>query len=298
MPICSAATPDLSSARAPRRQVRALPACPRSKKRMAPRARASGHVSRRACAQMRERRLRDIGEGRRQLLDATVGQAAQIVHRPLERRERRAVRLVGHRHGHLAAAGECLQERPLRARQVLEAVREDRLAAPGLELSGDAFAASGAKIAVPCRADLAPSICGIQPRARLEVVRVSKPESSSPTVASSESAKPPKRAERPRPLSDWPASARRTMRARCASVATGRESPPPRASRLKRSSNVPIEPPSRAGWMANSSRSRSSTSDRFGTIRYGSRGSASRYRRSRSATFPALAGPVMRFRPN
>jgi len=33
-------------------------------------------------------------------------------------------------------------------------------------------------------------------------------------------------------------------------------------------------------------------------MRNGSRGSTSRYRRSRSATFPAFAGPVMRFRPN
>ena len=80
--------------------------------------------------------------------------------------------------------------------------------------------------------------------------------------------------------------------------ATGRESLLPRASRLKRSSKVPIDPPSRkAGWPA-AHALRSSTSDRLGTIRYGSRGSASRYRRSRSETFPALAGPVMRFRPN
>ena len=125
--------------------------------------------------EMCERRLRDIGEGRRQLLDATVGQAAQIVHRPAERRERRAVRLVGHRHGHLAAAGECLQERPLRAGQVLEAVREDRLAAPGLELSGDTFRRMPAqKIAVPHAEPVElPSICGIQRRElALEVVRV------------------------------------------------------------------------------------------------------------------------------
>ena len=99
----------------------------------------------------------------------------QIVHRPAERRERSAARLVGHRHGHLAAAGECLQERPLRAGQVLEAVREDRLAAPGVELSGDTFRRMPAQeIAVPHAEPVElPAICGIQRRElALEVVRV------------------------------------------------------------------------------------------------------------------------------
>src|SRR3954454_7997340 len=67
--------------------------------------------------------------------------------------------------------------------------------------------------------------------------------------------------------------------------------------REKRSSNVPIEPAKSAGCSSSRSRSTRSTSDRFGTIRYGSSSRASRYRRSRSATFPAFAGPVIRVRP-
>src|SRR4029077_18044251 len=44
---------------------------------------------------------------------------------------------VGHRHCHLAASGERLQEGPLCSGQILEAVGEDGLAAPGIELAGN-----------------------------------------------------------------------------------------------------------------------------------------------------------------
>jgi hypothetical protein len=96
----------------------------------------------------------------------------------VRRSECSTARLVRHRHGHLAAAGERLQQRPLRARQVLEAVGEDRLAAPGVELPGDSFRRTAAQeIAVPHAepVELAP-IRGIQRRQlAAEIVRVEQP---------------------------------------------------------------------------------------------------------------------------
>ena len=86
--------------------------------------------------EMRKRRLHDLVEGRLELLDATISKAGEIFHRPAKRGERSTARLIWHRDGHFASAGERLQQRPFRAGQILEAVREDRLAVPSVELVG------------------------------------------------------------------------------------------------------------------------------------------------------------------
>src|SRR5262249_60182872 len=59
------------------------------------------------------------------------------VGRSLERRKGWAARLVRQGDRDLGATGKRLQERPLRARQVLEAVGEDGAALPRAELAGE-----------------------------------------------------------------------------------------------------------------------------------------------------------------
>ena len=86
---------------------------------------------------MSELGRRDVAVSRRQLLDAPRRERAQILGRARQRFERRPVRLVRKRDRDLGAAGKRLEQRPLCAGQVLEAVREDRPIAPGLELAGD-----------------------------------------------------------------------------------------------------------------------------------------------------------------
>ena len=71
----------------------------------------------------------------RQLLDAALGEAGQGVGRAAERREGGAARLVRKRDGHLGTAGQRLDQPPLGRGQVLEAVGEDRLGLPGLEVA-------------------------------------------------------------------------------------------------------------------------------------------------------------------
>ena len=75
----------------------------------------------------------------RQLLDAPGGQAREIADRALQSRKRGSAGLVRDRHGHLRPRGERLQQRPLRCGQVFEAVREDGLAVPGLEIVREAL---------------------------------------------------------------------------------------------------------------------------------------------------------------
>ena len=81
-----------------------------------------------------QRGMREVVEARRHDLDAPVGERAQVVHRRPQRIERRAPRLEGHGNRHVGATCERAQELPLGAGQILEAVREDGLAAPGVEL--------------------------------------------------------------------------------------------------------------------------------------------------------------------
>ena len=76
---------------------------------------------------------------RRQLLDPTVGEAGQVVGRTSERREGVPAGLVRQRDGHLCPRGESLEQGPLGAGQILEAVGEDRARLPGREVAGRAL---------------------------------------------------------------------------------------------------------------------------------------------------------------
>ena len=97
-----------------------------------PRASRSGVTKERAL-QMREWSRARTGV-RRQLF-AALGERVQVVGGPRERGEGVAPGLVGQRHGHLGTRGQRLQQRPLSAGEVLEAVREDGLGAPGVEVA-------------------------------------------------------------------------------------------------------------------------------------------------------------------
>ena len=98
---------------------------------------------------MRERRRPNL-RFRRQLLDARRSQPREVVGRPLQRRERRPSRLVRQRNGDLGSSGKRFQERPLGAREVFEAVGEDRPPLPGAQLAGQAFGRSAAlEVPVP-----------------------------------------------------------------------------------------------------------------------------------------------------
>ncbi len=125
--------------------------------------------------QVCECRRGDLVESRAELLDAPVREGREIVHRAAERRERGPAGFVRDRHRHLGAAGERLQQPPLRAGQILEAVCEDGFAAPGIEVVGDALGSVTAKqVAVPQieAVELAP-IRGVERgQLALEVVRV------------------------------------------------------------------------------------------------------------------------------
>ncbi len=83
---------------------------------------------------MRERRRRHHLVARRQLLDRAGSQTGEILGRPPQCREDRPPGLVGKRDGDLGPSGQRLEQGPLRTGEVLEAVREDRLAVPGVEL--------------------------------------------------------------------------------------------------------------------------------------------------------------------
>ena len=87
---------------------------------------------------------------RRKLLDPAVGQPGEVVRGARERREGIAARLVRQRDGHVGARGERLEQRPLGAGQVLEAVREDGPRLPGAEVTGGALGRVPAlELAVP-----------------------------------------------------------------------------------------------------------------------------------------------------
>jgi len=68
------------------------------------------------------------------LLDVAGGQAGEILGRPPERGEYRPSRLVRQRDCDLGPRGQRLEQRPLRAGEVLEPVGEDRLAVPRFEV--------------------------------------------------------------------------------------------------------------------------------------------------------------------
>jgi hypothetical protein len=85
-----------------------------------------------------------------ELLDRTSCEPGQIVDGPLERGERNAARLVGDRDGDVGSGGKRLEQRPLRGRQILEAVGEDRLVVPGGEVGAQELGGAAAEpIAIP-----------------------------------------------------------------------------------------------------------------------------------------------------
>src|SRR5204863_4715367 len=102
----------------------------------------------------------------------------EVIRGAPERIEGDAPGLVGQRDGDLRAAGERLQERPLRSRQVLEAVREDRAPVPRVELGLEAFGRVAAlEVAVP---ELEPvelgAIGGVEPgQIAVEISRIDEP---------------------------------------------------------------------------------------------------------------------------
>ncbi len=100
--------------------------------------------------EMGERRVGDFVEARRQFLDPAVREPCEVLDRPLDGRERRSARLIGNRDRHVGAAGERLQQPPLGAGQVLEAVRVDGATLPGGEVAADPLSrARPQQVAVP-----------------------------------------------------------------------------------------------------------------------------------------------------
>ena len=86
----------------------------------------------------------------RERLDVVAGETRQVVGGALERAEGRAQGLVGKRDDDIRASGERLEQPPLRAREILEPVGEDRLRAPGAELARDQVGGARAcQLAVP-----------------------------------------------------------------------------------------------------------------------------------------------------
>ena len=72
-----------------------------------------------------------------QLLDRSLGETREVLDRPFERCEGSTTRLVRDRHGDVGTSREGLEQGPLRCREILEAVGEDRCAVPGAEVAGE-----------------------------------------------------------------------------------------------------------------------------------------------------------------
>ena len=102
--------------------------------------------------QMGERGVAVLRCACRKLLDPPACQRGEVLLRAAERCERRAPGLVGQRDGHVRPSRQRLEQPPLRARQVLEAVGEDRTAVPGVQLGPQALdGATPEQVAVPER---------------------------------------------------------------------------------------------------------------------------------------------------
>ena len=139
---------------------------------------------RRLVARLLEERALEVRErgrvgagagGGRQLLDPPVGEAREVLGRPAQRGKGHAARLVRQRDAHLRATGERLEERPLGAGQVLEAVREDRPPAPRGEVGREPLGGTAAQhVAVPRgeTVELAPVPRVQLPEVALAIVRL------------------------------------------------------------------------------------------------------------------------------
>ena len=85
--------------------------------------------------EVRECRRSHLAVRGRKLFDPAVREVGEVLGGALERREGSATLLVRQRHGDVGATGERLEQRPLGRGEVLEAVGEDGLAVPRVELS-------------------------------------------------------------------------------------------------------------------------------------------------------------------
>ena len=172
-----------------------------------------------------ERRVRVVGVARRQLLDPPGGEPRQVGGRALERREDEPPGLVLQRHGDVHPPGERLEQPPLRAAQVLEAVGVDRPAVPGGEIVREPARRRGRAEGRGPRARAGRALRGIAGRARRGRRRASSgssnPASSSATAVPSASPNPANRADAPSSPSFAPDTTRRRISERCASPATG-----------------------------------------------------------------------------
>ena len=92
-----------------------------------------------------QRRRQILGGTRRKVDDVAVRERRQIAGGPGERRVHGAAGLVRQRDVDVGARRERLEEPPLRAREVLEAVREHRAVGPRAEVAGQPLDAPAAK---------------------------------------------------------------------------------------------------------------------------------------------------------
>src|SRR5262249_3613023 len=86
--------------------------------------RLPGFVDEQSSLDVRERGRRDLAEARREHGDPSVGERGKILERCAQRVECRTALLVRKRDDDVGPRGQRAQERPLRAREILEAVRE------------------------------------------------------------------------------------------------------------------------------------------------------------------------------
>ena len=127
--------------------------------------------------EVRQRARPDLGP-RRQLLDPRPRQRGQVGGGALQRREGRASGLVRERHRDLSAARKRLQQRPLRTRQVLEAVCEHGASLPRSELAGEPLRRRAAlEVAIPePEAVEFRAVLGVEPgEISVELARVDEP---------------------------------------------------------------------------------------------------------------------------
>src|SRR5581483_7180624 len=114
--------------------------------------------------EMRERRRSDRAVARRQLLDRAGRETGEILGRAGQGRERGASGLVRQRDGDLDPRRERLEQRPFRSGEILEAVCEDGLVSPHVEVGAnplDRAAPPHAPVRAPERCELLP-VCGPQ----------------------------------------------------------------------------------------------------------------------------------------
>ena len=91
-----------------------------------------------AALEVGEGGVRDLGVARTELRERAVGEAGELRRGLGQPLERRPAGLVRERHRDVRAPGERADQRPLGLGQIFEAVREDRMPLPGVQLIGHA----------------------------------------------------------------------------------------------------------------------------------------------------------------